>query len=93
MSEPYYDPMEREEEITKEEFEAMSKIEWWGYLHQNGTIQVKRWFGDHKDYTEVCEGNEFVQRVVSPFEASSREDAIEIIRQRIARGVEGRNEP
>ncbi len=24
--------------------------------HQNGTIQVKRWFGDHKDYTTDCEG-------------------------------------
>lgn len=59
---------------------AMSEIMWWGYLHQNGTIQVKRWFGDHKDYTEDCEGNDFVQRVVRPFEAATREDAIETLR-------------
>lgn len=53
----------------------MNKIMWWGYLHQNGTIQVKRWFGDHADYTEDCYGNPFVQRVVKPFEASSPEEA------------------
>lgn len=51
-------------------------IMWWGYLHQNGTIQVKRWFGDHKDYTEDCDGNDFVQRVVTPFAAPTREDAV-----------------
>lgn len=28
---------------------------YWGYLHQNGTIQVKRWLGDHKDYEVVSE--------------------------------------
>ena len=57
----------------------MSKIMWWGYLHQNGSIQVKRWFGDHKDYTEDCEGNDFVQTVVRPFEAESHEAATKII--------------
>lgn len=57
----------------------MQKYMFWGYLHANGKIQVKRWFGDHKDYTEDCEGNDFVQRVVKPFEAASREEAIEII--------------
>ena len=57
----------------------MNKIMWWGYLHQNGTIQVKRWFGDHKDYTDDCDGNDFVQRVVRPFEAPSREAAVEVL--------------
>lgn len=57
----------------------MSDIMWWGYLHQNGKVQVKRWFGDHKDYTEDCEGNEFVQKVVPPFSAASQEEATEII--------------
>jgi hypothetical protein len=61
----------------------MSDIMWWGYLHQNGKIQVKRWFGDHKDYTDDCRGNEFVQKVVPPFSASSREEAIEIIKQQL----------
>jgi hypothetical protein len=55
------------------------KIMWWGYLHCNGKIQVKRWFGDHKDYTEDCEGNDFVISVVKPFAANSREEAWEIL--------------
>lgn len=54
-----------------------NKIMWWGYLHSNGEVQCKRWFGDHKDYTEDCEGNDFVVRVVGPFEAGSRFDAVE----------------
>lgn len=53
----------------------MDKNMWWGYLHSNGTVQVKRWLGDHKDYTEDCIGNPFVVKVVKPFEAESREDA------------------
>jgi hypothetical protein len=57
----------------------MNKTMWWGYLHQNGSIQVKRWFGDHADYTDDCEGNEFVLQVVRPFEAETREQATEII--------------
>ena len=62
----------------------MNNLMWWGYLHQNGTIHVKRWFGDHKDYTEDCEGNEFVQRVVPPFVAASRDQAINIITKRLS---------
>ena len=56
-----------------------NKIEWWGYLHKNNSIIVKRWFGDLKDYTDDCEDNDFVVRVVPPFEAASREQATEII--------------
>lgn len=63
----------------------MSDIMWWGYLHQNGKIQVKRWFGDHKDYTEDCEGNDFAVRVVKPFAADSREEALRIITERLGR--------
>lgn len=57
----------------------MSDLMWWGYLHQNGSIQIKRWSGDHRDYTDDCENNEFVQQVVNPFAADSREKAAEII--------------
>ena len=53
---------------------------WWGYLHANGSIQVKRWFGDVKDYTEDVEGNDLVQRVVKPFMCHSRTDATDLIR-------------
>jgi hypothetical protein len=65
----------------------MSAIMFWGYLHQNGSIQVKRWFGDHKDYTDDCEGNDFVEQVVPPFIAATREQALEIIRERLGLGV------
>lgn len=57
----------------------MSELMWWGYKNSNGTIQVKRWFGDHEDYTGDCVGNNFVQQVVNPFVADSREKAIKII--------------
>ena len=56
---------------------------WWGYLHSNNTVQVKRWFGDHKDYRDDCHGNPFVIRVVEPFEASTREEAYQHIREEV----------
>lgn len=56
------------------------KLMWWGYLHQNGTLQLKRWWGDHADYTTDCEGNDFVEAVKPPFEADSREEAMDILR-------------
>lgn len=56
---------------------------WWGYLHSNGMPQLKRWWGDPKDYTDDVAGNEFVQRVVEPFEASSREEASRILAERL----------
>ena len=61
----------------------MTSNMWWGYLHQNGTVQVKRWFGDHKDYTDDCEGNSFVIQVVRPFSADSREQAENHIRAQL----------
>lgn len=64
----------------------MLKLMWWGYLHQNGCIITKRWFGDRKDYTDDCTGNPFVQKVVKPFEAETREQAVEIITKQIKKG-------
>jgi hypothetical protein len=61
----------------------MNRPMWWGYLHSNGTVQVKRWFGDHKDYTDDCEGNDFVVRVVPPLAADTREEAVAIISLRL----------
>jgi hypothetical protein len=57
----------------------MSDLMWWGYLHANDTVQVKRWFGDVKDYTDDCIDNDFVVQVVPPFAAGSREEAIKIV--------------
>lgn len=54
---------------------------WWGYLHQNGAVIAKRYFGNAKNFPDVP-ANDFVVRVVPPFEADSREKAFEIIRQK-----------
>ena len=52
---------------------------WWGYLHLNGRSQLKRWLGDHKDYTDDCIGNPNVIKVIEPFQASSYEEAAVIL--------------
>jgi hypothetical protein len=54
----------------------MNKLMWWAYLHSNQTVQLKRWLGDHADYREDCQGNPFVLKVMEPFEADTREDAM-----------------
>jgi hypothetical protein len=49
-------------------------IQWWGYLHVNGTIQIKRFF-TYKDLLEA-ESSDFVNKVTSPFFAKTREEAL-----------------
>ena len=51
------------------------KTMWWAYIHSNGSLLIKRWFGDHKDYTDDCHNNPFVEFVVPPFESETREKA------------------
>ena len=51
---------------------------WWGYIHINGSVQVKIFFSD-LDLEEADE-SPFVRKVFKPFEANSREDAIKIIK-------------
>lgn len=53
----------------------MSKNLWWGYVHKNGTIQVKRFF-DSKDMREADE-SPFCLRTYGPFKCFGRDDAIE----------------
>ncbi len=53
----------------------MSDIMWWAYIHKNQTVQLKRWFGDDKDWKDDCENNPFVLKVIPPFTASTREEA------------------
>lgn len=60
-----------------------NKIYWWGYLHSSGFIQIKRWFGDVRDFTEDCENNDFVLKVVPPFLAKTRDEAIRIIQEKL----------
>ena len=57
----------------------MSKQLWWGYKHVSGTLQAKRYFG--KLDTDEAEQSPFVEQVVYPFEAESRDEALEIIKE------------
>lgn len=57
----------------------MQKLEWWGYIHVNGNIQVKRFFS-REDIIEA-DSSPFVQETFGPFEAENREDAINKIRE------------
>jgi len=54
---------------------------WWGYLHSEGTLQVKRYFGP----MDIQEANEspFCQIVVGPFNAKDREEAIKILKSQL----------
>jgi hypothetical protein len=52
---------------------------WWGYLHVNETIQAKRYFGP-EDLKEAHE-SQFVAKVVGPFPAEDREDALHIVKR------------
>jgi hypothetical protein len=53
---------------------------WWGYKHVNGGYQAKRYF-DAKDLVEA-ENSDFVDIVIYPFPADTREDALEIVEER-----------
>lgn len=48
---------------------------WWGYIHTNKTIQIKRYFGP-LDIEEAIE-SPFVGEHYGPFEADSRKHAKE----------------
>lgn len=58
-----------------------NKFEWWGYLHSLGSIQAKRYFGPE----DIKEANEspFCVKVVGPFMADGREDALKQVEQLI----------
>ena len=65
------------------------KTYWWAYVHSsNNSIQLKRWFGDRKDYTEDCQDNPFVLKIVEPFEANTREEAMKIVLDKLAASKE-----
>lgn len=47
-----------------------------GLSAQQRNDQLKRWFGDHKDYLDDCRDNDFVVEVLKPFKAADREEAM-----------------
>jgi hypothetical protein len=60
-------------------------LKWWGYLHESGSIQLKRYF-DNEDIYEA-EDSPFVQEVLGPFEAESRDEAILILQEHFKRSL------
>lgn len=54
---------------------------WWGYVHENGTYQVKRFF-DREDLDDA-QSSPFVDQVIQPFEALNREDALKKLEERV----------
>lgn len=56
-------------------------IQWWGYLHVNGTIKVKRYFGDWDGIQKDMQRTDLVAYVIGPFEACERDAAIKIIKE------------
>jgi len=54
---------------------------WWGYIHSNGSIQVKRFFGQ----LDIDDANEspFVDRVYGPWKCATRAEAIAKIKEMI----------
>lgn len=58
-----------------------SKNLWWGYIHTNGSIQAKRYFGE-LDIAEAYE-SPFIKTVVHQFWATDREEALETIKKEL----------
>jgi hypothetical protein len=54
---------------------------WWGYKHTSGTIQAKRYF-DKRDIEEA-EESPFCDIIIHPFEAKDRDEAIQIINEKL----------
>ena len=57
-----------------------SDLAWWGYIHQDGSVQVKRWFGDQRDIDEARE-SDFVETTYGPFKAANRSAALERLKE------------
>lgn len=59
----------------------MSKNLWWGYLHESGTLQAKRYW-EPLDIQEARE-SPFCVQVVGPFEVESndRDEALAIVKK------------
>jgi len=59
----------------------MSDNQWWGYRHQLGSVQAKRFFGDRASIDDAYE-SDFVREVVEPFTAATRDEALAIVAQK-----------
>jgi hypothetical protein len=69
-----------DEEDKKMAEEKSGELQWWGYLHKDKSIVLKRYF-DHKDIESANE-SDFVTVTYGPFEAKNRSHALSILRKR-----------
>lgn len=53
----------------------MDTLKWYAYVHVNGTLHVKRYFGDYGDIQEAID-SPFVSRGTGPFSADHRGEAV-----------------
>jgi len=58
------------------------RYKWYGYLHIDGSLHVKRFSGDLGDIIE-CRQSPFVDFVFKPFYADNRNHALSILKQKI----------
>lgn len=59
-------------------------MKWWGYIHENGSIQVKRVFIMYEDDLRDAKNSPFVKEVFPAFEADGRDEAIYYIKGMVA---------
>ena len=59
-----------------------SSLEWYAYLHVEGTVHTKRFLGDMGDIREA-QLSPFVSRVTGPFEAKNKDIADDIAKARL----------
>jgi len=59
-------------------------LKWWGYIHENGSLQLKRYFGP-EDLSEARE-SPFVRSVHGPWDCKDREEALKKLEQDSGRG-------
>ena len=58
-------------------------ILWWAYIHENGSVNIKRFF-DAEDINEANKSG-FAVQVTGPFKAANKEEAEKIAHQRFKR--------
>lgn len=69
--------------LKKREPKDKYEYDWWGYLHENGTVQVKGYYSPAQLLD--AEESTFVLIIVYPFKALNREEAELIIKQKLKR--------
>lgn len=50
-------------------------MKFWGYIHTNGELQVKRCFGDHALNIRDAQESPFVKKILAPVEAKNIDEA------------------